>query len=406
MDVNPQAAGFDPSRLERITDHLMKRYIESEKIAGCQALVARGGHVAYFRSLGLMDRERNKPMADDTIFRIYSMTKPIASVALMTLYEQGHFQLADPVHRFIPEWRDLKVSEPVADGSRRLVEPQRPMTVRDLLMHMSGLERPRWYGARAGGEREERPGGRGGFETIADLVPYLAERPLVFHPGTHWMYGLSTDIVGLLVERISGERFDRYLQQTIFEPLKMADTGFGVPEGSVDRFAANYGRRGGTKELTLVDDPAESAYTRPRTYFSGAGGLVSTTADYLRFARMLLNGGQLDGTRILGPRTIDFMARNHLPGGSDLAVLAVGGFGETTFEGVGFGLGFAVTLGQVDTQTIGSTGDYYWGGAASTIFWCDPVEDLTVIFMTQFMPSGTFNFRGQLRTLVYPAIVD
>ncbi|MEY2431698.1 MAG: hypothetical protein QOC92_1423 [Acidimicrobiaceae bacterium] len=407
MKVDPDGAGFDAARLERITEHLTRRYIEPRKIAGCQTLVARHGEVGYFSSLGSMDLERDKPVMDDTIWRLYSMTKPITGVALMTLYERGHFQLNDPIHRFIPEWRDLKVNEKQPDGSRRLVEPDRPMSVRDALMHMTGLgwgdkgplTMDRFLEAMA----TARGGPKGTLET---MVENLAEQPLVFHPGTRWLYGLSTDLCGRLVEVISGQRFDDYLRTEIFEPLQMRDTAFNVPDAEIDRFAAAYGRRR-DKTLKLLDDPDRSTYRRPPSFLSGGGGLVSTTEDYLRFCRMLLNGGELDGVRVLGRKTVELMTINHLSKNGELRQFALpGGYGETGFDGVGFGLTMAVGLGQAETQAIGSKGDFYWGGAASTIFWIDPAEDLIVIFMTQLMPSGSFNFRGQLRSIVYPAIVD
>ena len=403
MKINPDAAGLDEARLERITEHLRRNYIEPGKIAGCQTLVARHGHVAYFRSQGRMRLDQDRAVRDDTIWRIYSMTKPITSVALMTLYEHGHFQLTDPVHRFIPEWRDLKVSEKDEDGSRRLVEPERPMNVRDLLMHMSGLS----YGRVT--LTTEQPSADLGLRdwsmTLEEFVHQLSDVHLRFHPGTRWLYSSSTDVCGRLVEIISGRRFDTYLDEEIFRPLGMPDTAFHLPDDQLDRFPANYSRRG-DKTLALVDDPDTSAYRKPRAFLSGGGGLLSTSVDYLRFCQMLLNGGELDGVRVLGRKTIELMRQNHLPGGGDLRQFAIGPFGETGFDGVGFGLGFAVSLGPVQTASIGSAGEHYWGGAASTIFWIDPVEDLVVIFMTQLMPSATFNFRGQLRTLVYPAIVD
>jgi CubicO group peptidase (beta-lactamase class C family) len=407
MKVDPEAAGFDAKRLERITEHLTTRYIEPQKIAGCQTVVSRHGEVAYFSSLGSMDLERDKPVRDDTIFRIYSMTKPITGVALMSLYEHGHFQLDDPVHRYIPEWRDLKVAERQADGSKRLVEPERPMSVRDALMHMTGLgwgidgplEMDRFLEAMA----IVRGGPTG---TLQTMIENLADKPLVFHPGSRWLYGLSTDVCGRLVEVISGQSFDDYLRTEIFEPLGMKDTAFSVPDSEIDRLAASYGRRR-NKTLKLIDDPERSTYRRQPSFLSGGGGLVSTTEDYLRFCRMLLGGGELDGVRILGRKTVELMSINHLPDDGELRSFALpGGYGETGFDGIGFGLTMAVGLGQAETQAIGSKGDYYWGGAASTIFWIDPAEELVVVFMTQLMPSGSFNFRGQLKSIIYPAIVD
>ncbi|HEY8490220.1 MAG TPA: serine hydrolase domain-containing protein [Dehalococcoidia bacterium] len=404
MDLAPEKAGFSAERLERITEHLSRNYVEPGKIAGCQTLVARHGYVAYFKSLGYMDRERAKPMADDTIFRIYSMTKPITSVALMTLYERGYFQLNDPVHRVIPEWRDLQVYVSGEGEAMETRPPKSPVTFRHLLSHTGGLT----YGAtdhpvdqayRAVGAGRNRRG-----ETLRTFVEKLGRVPLRYEPGTRWMYSYSTDVCGYLVEALSGKRFDQYLQETIFDPLGMKDTSFVVPPEKVGRFAANYQRRP-DKTLALVDDPETSPYLTEPTFFSGGGGLTGTTADYLRFCEMLRRGGELDGQRILGSRTIRLMTQNHLPGGADLTQMAIGAFSETPYGGVGFGLGFAMTLSEVAAGTVGE-GDYYWGGAASTIFWVDPKEDLVVIFMTQLMPSATFNFRGQLKSIVYSAIVD
>ena len=228
--------------------------------------------------------------------------------------------------------------------------------------------------------------------------------PLRYDPGDHWMYSYSTDVCAFLVEAISGMPFDRYLQETIFDPLGMRDTAFTVAPEKAHRLAANYQRQP-DKTIALIDDPERSPYLKKPTFLSGGGGLASTTADYLRFCEMLRRGGELDGTRILGRRTIELMARNHLSGNRTLTDMAIGAFSETAYEGIGFGLGFATTLDNVASGTLGQ-GDFYWGGAASTIFWVDPTEDLVVIFMTQLMPSATFNFRGQLKNIVYSSIVD
>jgi CubicO group peptidase (beta-lactamase class C family) len=405
MKVEPDAAGMREDRLERITDHFGRNYVDTGKIPGCQITVVRGGHLAYYRSLGLRDRERELPMADDTIFRIYSMTKPIASVALMQLYERGMFQLADPVHRYIPEWRTLQVGDVQPDGSVHLVKPARPMNMRDVLMHMTGLpgglfpDNPIDAGFAAARQA------LGSEQTLESVTALLAQHPLKFDPGTHWNYGLSTDIVGRLVEILSGLRFDDYLAREVFGPLEMVDTGFFVPETSAPRFAACYQYRPGNTPK-LMDGPFAMGYLKPRTYLSGAGGLVSTTHDYVAFCQMLANGGHLDGRRVLGRKTLELMTVNHLPGGATLQEMAVGGFGEAGFEGVGFGLGFAVGLGPAATGMAGSRGEFYWGGAASTAFWVDPVEDLFVVFMTQLFPSVAYPFRAQLRALVYQAIDD
>ena len=403
METSVRQAGFDEARLGRITDHLQEHYIDPGKIAGCQVVVARHGHVAYHAALGLRDLERGLPLRDDTIFRIYSMTKPITSVALMQLYERGMFQLNDPVHRVIPGWRDHRVY--VAGEGERIETraPESPMTFRHVLGHTAGLS----YGAtnhpvdklyRAVGVHREQG------ETLQTFVDKLAEVPLHYTPGERWMYSYATDVCGHLVEALSGMPLDRYFAEHVFEPLGMTDTAFSVPSDKVDRFAANY-ERGPDKTLRLLDDPQASAYRAHPTFFSGGGGLTGTTADYLRFCEMLRRGGELDGERILGPRTLRLMTRNHLADGRDLTQMAEGAFSETAYEGVGFGLGFAMTLSEVGAGTLGA-GDYYWGGAASTIFWVDPVEDLSAVFMTQLMPSATFNFRGQLKNIIYSAIVD
>ncbi|HEY4987445.1 MAG TPA: serine hydrolase domain-containing protein [Bradyrhizobium sp.] len=386
--------------------------MDNGKIAGCQVAVTRKGHLAYFKSLGQMDRERAKPMADDAIFRIYSMTKPITSVALMTLYERGYFQLNDPVHRFIPEWRDQRVWVSGEGPAMETAKPNRPVSMRDMLGHTGGLT----YGsmlAALGAPDSGHPVDkeyarigvrRGDGENLRQFVSKLGQVPLRYQPGERWMYSLSTDVCGALVEIISGKRFDKFLQDEIFGPLKMKDTSFAVPKEKLSRFTANY-QRGSDKSLKLVDDPEKSTYLKEPTFFSGGGGLTGTTADYVRFCDMLRRGGELDGARILGSRTIDLMHRNHLKDNKDLTQMAIASFSETANEGVGFGLGFACTLDSVLSGSIVGT-DWYWGGAASTIFWVDEMDDLAVVFMTQLMPSGAFNFRGQLKSLVYSAIED
>jgi CubicO group peptidase (beta-lactamase class C family) len=405
--TDPAAVGFDPARLARVDDHLRAAYIDSGKIPGCQVLVARHGRLAHASTLGVRDAERSTPVSDDTIWRFYSMTKPVTGVALLSLLEQGLYKLSDPVDRFIPEFRGLKVQERLEDGTKRLVDPQRPMTVRDALMHMTGIG----YGP-AGARLDLASigtsavgAGLGKGATLQTLVERLAEAPLRFHPGTHWLYSWSTDVCARLVEAISGRSFDEYLQATIFEPLGMVDTGFWVPEDRADRLAALYARNP-DKSLRLLDDPEASRLRRPVSFTSGGGGLLGTASDYLRFAQMLANRGTLDGARILGPKTVDLMASNHLPGGGDMRSFAFpGGYGEVGFDGMGFGLTVAVSKGPVATQGLGSAGEYLWGGAASTIFWVDPAEELVVVFMTQLIPSGTFDFRGQLKSLVYSSLV-
>ncbi|HIF93257.1 MAG TPA: class A beta-lactamase-related serine hydrolase [Myxococcales bacterium] len=403
--VRPESVGLCSERLARIEAHMTRRYIAPRKIAGALTLVARKGEVAYLSAVGEMDIERSKPMTADTIFRIYSMTKPITSVALMMLYEHGHFQLDDPVYKFIPEWRNLGVYQ-LGNHPNWVTSPcERPMTIRDLLTHTSGLTYD--FMERTNVDRAYRrlDIGRDRQKDLRSMVETLAGVPLEFSPGTAWNYSVASDVVGYLIELISGMPLDAYFQEQIFEPLGMVDTGFVVPADKINRFAANY-TRGRDKRPRLEDDPATSVYTQPTSFFSGGGGLVSTAADYLQFCRMLLGHGELNGHRLLGRKTLELMTSNHLPNGQDLTDLATGAFSETTYEGVGFGLGFSVQLDPAKSQIVGSPGEFAWGGAASTAFWVDPSEELITIFMTQLMPSRVFNFRGQLKSIIYPAIID
>ena len=410
MDAQSQWTGLDAGRLERITDHIERNYIASQKIMGCQVAVARHGHLAYQKSFGSMDLERNKPMADDAIFRIYSMTKPITSIALMTLYEKGYFQLNDPVSRYVPSWKNHRVWVS-GEGEDMVTEaPKRPVSFRDVLSHTGGFT----YGGGLPGVgiqhpvdkiyRELKIRSSGSADTMVAFLDKLAQVPLLYQPGERWMYSLSTDICGALVEIISGKPFAEYLQDEIFGPLGMNDTSFFVAPDKVDRFCANY-QRGPDKKLKVIDDPAVSAFTKEPDFKSGGGGLTGTTADYMKFCEMLRRGGELDGHRVIGPRTLAMMHMNHLAGGKDLTQMAIGSFSETSNEGVGFGLGFASTMDEVSTGSLGA-GDYYWGGAASTIFLVDPKEDLTMVFMTQLMPSSTYPVRREVKTLVHAAIDD
>jgi CubicO group peptidase (beta-lactamase class C family) len=408
-DPDPKPAGLDPGRLTRIDDHLQRQYIDRGRIAGCQVMVARRGHVALRSSLGLMDRERGASVADDAIWRWYSMTKPVTGIALLTLFEQARCKLTDPIHRYLPEWRDVQVRVKHADGRRELVTPERPITVRDAMMHMTGIGL---------GPPEARLDltslveGRGAHRrldagvTLADLSVLLAKEPLRFHPGRHWLYSWSTDLCARLVEVMSGQRFGDYLRRAIFEPLGMVDAGFSVPNDQAHRVAALYGRTA-DKTLRILDDPADGRLVREPALQSGGGGLVGTLDDYARFCQMLLDGGELDGERVLARPTVELMRTNHLPGGGELRDFALpGGYGEVGFDGAGFGLTVAVGLGPPRSGGVGPAGDFMWGGAASTIFWVDPTEDLFVVFMTQLIPSGTFDFRSQLRALTYGAIAD
>jgi CubicO group peptidase (beta-lactamase class C family) len=409
MDIDITGTGLDAGRLHRIADHLDRHYVSKGKIAGAQVAVGRHGKVAYHAALGLRDMERGVAIGDDTIFRIYSMTKPLTSIALMQLFEKGMFQLDEPVSRFYPSWKQHRVWVS-GEGDAMVTEPaRRGITFRDLLCHTSGLT----YGGLLMG-MEVHPIDRvyqaskirsvGVNSTMDEFMEKLATVPLRFQPGTAYQYSLATDVCGALVEKISGTPFAEYLQRHVIDPLGMVDTSFHVTADKVSRFAANY-QRNPDKTTTLMDDPATSIYTKPPTFVSGGGGLTGTLADYIRFCEMLRRGGELDGHRIIGPRTLQLMCRNHLPGGKDLASLDVELLTLYGNVGVGFGLGFASTIDQVATGSL-ARHDYYWGGAASTVFWVDPVEDLWVVFMTQLMPSASFDFRGQLRNLVYSAITD
>src|SRR5438105_4915324 len=319
IEADPEEVGLSPTRLQNIS-RLVQRYVDDKKIPGAISMVARRGRVVHFETYGSMDDEAGKDMRADAIFRIYSMTKPIASVALMTLYEEALFQLDDPASKFISELKGLKVFASGTADSFTVRDAAREITVRDLLMHTSGLISA--GPTRPVGQLYQRAGMRGSSSdgTLADLVRKLKDLPLHCDPGSQWNYGISTDLVGYLCELLSGRRLDEFLEERIFAPLGMTDTSFTVPEAKVERFAANY-RFGepGEPNYVLSDSPATSPYARPRTYLSAAGGLVSTAEDYMRFCKMLANQGELDGERILGPRSLSLMTMNHLPGGRDLA---------------------------------------------------------------------------------------
>jgi CubicO group peptidase (beta-lactamase class C family) len=406
MLVKPEEVGLSTPRLARIHTHF-QRYIDAGKVAGTLTLVARHGQIAYFEPQGHLEIEHRRPMQHDTIFRIYSMSKPITSVAVMMLYEQGLFQLDDPVHKFIPAWENLRVFVSGNHPTFITAPVERPMTMRDLLSHTSGLtygfmERTNVDAAyrKLGVADRTRPG-----STLQDMINTLAELPLEFSPGTRWNYSVATDVLGYLVEVISGQRFDVYLRDHILQPLGMVDTSFTIAAEQLPRFACNYQRQGDGR-LQLVDTPETSQY-RQGSFFSGGGGLISTVGDYFRFTSMLRNFGELDGMRLLGRKTVELMTMNHLPGGQDLTQLAqAGAFTETAYAGVGFGLGFSVMRDPAKAHILGTPGEYAWGGAASTAFWVDPAEDLIVIFMTQLMPSSSYPLRRELRTLAYAALVD
>jgi len=414
--VSPVTLGLDPARLRYLDAHLRK-YVDEGKLAGTVMLVARNGAIGHFEAYGAADLARNAPMKRDTIFRVYSMSKPITAIALMQLYERGLMQIDDPVEKYLPEFRDLQVYSMGTYPNFLTRRPERAMTVRDLLSHQSGLT----YGFLArtnvdAAYRELEVDAGGKERTLKGMIAALAKLPLEFSPGTNWNYSVATDVCGYLVEVISGQPFDVYLQQNIFQPLGMFDTGFEVPAAKASRLAANYSAdasgqlrltsTGGKAALNLADDPATSPYLKPPTFLSGGGGLVSTATDYFRFAQSLCNSGELEGARTIGRKTLELMTSNHLPGGADLMTHAVGRWAETTFSGIGFGLGFSVTLDPAQAQISGTPGEFAWGGAASTAFWVDPIEDLVAVFMTQLMPSTQYNLRRELRAVVYSALTN
>ncbi|MDP5064172.1 MAG: beta-lactamase family protein [Haliea sp.] len=401
--VNPETLGLNPAQLARISEHLRSRYIDPGKLPGSVTLVARYGRVGLLDVAGHSDLERGTPMSADTIFRIYSMSKPITSVALMMLFERGLFALEDPVHRFIPEWRNLAVRTAGAFPLFATAPCERPMTMRDLLRHTSGLtydflrESNLDYAYRKLQIGNPAPG-----YTLKHMIDQLAQLPLEFSPGTRWNYSLATDVLGYLIEVISGQSLPDFLQEHLFGPLGMVDTAFNITPDKVHRLASCY-ERDAAKKLVCNDDGQNSQF-RDRVFWSGGGGLLSTAGDYFRFCQMLLQGGTVDDVRILGSRTLDYMTANHLPGDVDLEQYAMGSFSETQYEGVGFGLGFANKIDSVKNGNLASPGSFFWGGLASTLFWVDPEEELVVLFMTQLMPSSTFNLRGQLESMVYAAL--
>lgn len=412
IEAKPEEAGVSSERLQRL-ERVVQGWVEERRIPGAITVIARRGKVVHFQTYGSMDDEAGKAMHPDAIFRIYSMTKPIVSLALMLLYEEGKFQLNDPASQYIPEFKGLKVFAGGTADDYQVREPAREMTVRDLLTHMSGLGFGVLAGMRAAspvGELYQRAGvpGIGHDGTLADTVRKLGRLPLQADPGTEWIYGVSTDVVGYLCEVLSGQPLDRFLQERIFEPLGMVDTSFYVPPAKLDRFAACYRPNPEGKGYLLQDVPQTSQFARTdATYFSGVGGLLSTASDYMRFCKMLANRGELDGVRIIGPRTLAYMTVNHLPGGKDRADLSRPLFpGMPQQRGTGFGLGFAVLLDAAEAQVLGTPGEFYWSGAASTHFFVSPKDELAALFLTQLMGAMPATFSHELRVCAYQALID
>jgi CubicO group peptidase (beta-lactamase class C family) len=413
--ASPESAGMSKTAFDRIELHLKQRYVEAGRFPGTQLLVYRRGKVVHSSVQGFADLERKVPVKDDTIYRIYSMTKPITSVAFMMLFEEGRVALDEPVAKYIPEWKNLGVFA-AGTGPFLTKPPSRPMLIVDLLRHTSGLT----YGFQQRSNvdaayRAKKIGEVEKFGTLQSMIEDLANIPLEFSPGEAWNYSVATDVVGYIVGKIAGMPFEQFVKQRITGPLGMNDTDFFVAPDKTHRLAAcysadpqgvNFNPVERKSSLTLQDDPANSSFLAPPSFISGGGGLCSTAGDYLTFCRALLHGGELDGVRLLGPKTLALMTSNHLPDGRDLPAMSRSLFSEASYNGIGFGLGFSVTMDPAKTLIPGSAGEYAWGGAATTSFWIDPAEELIAIFMTQVLPSSAYPIRRELRTMVYAAITD
>ena len=414
--AKPETVGLSSARLAKLDQVMKARYVDGGDLPGLITQVYRQGKLVHTGMSGHMDLERGKPMREDAIFRIYSMTKPITAVALMMLVEEGRLGLEDDVHTHIPSWKNLGV---YASGVPTLLansppsfmttRPERRMKVVDLVTHTSGLT----YGfmMRTSVDAAYRKAKINDFQTpggLEGMMQQLSELPLEFSPGTAWNYSVSIDVMGYLVQKLSGMSFGEFLRTRLFEPLGMKDTAFYCPPEKLDRFTSCYQPREGGGGLKLQDDAGKSTYAAPPELESGGGGLVSTTHDYMRFCRMMLHGGALDGVQILSPKTVALFSLNHLPDGRELESMAPpGAFSEGGYSGIGFSIGCGVNINVAKTRLPGTLGEYFWGGAASTAFWIDPKEDLTVVFMTQVMGSDArLTLRRDLRTLVYSAMTE
>jgi len=406
IEIDPAEVGFAPDRLARI-DHHFERYVADGRLAGWSLLVSRGGQIVHIATCGQRDLEAALPVELDTLWRIFSMTKPITSVAAMMLYEEGAFELKDPVSTFIPSFADMRVYRSGSSLAPVTEPATEPVRVWHLLTHTAGLT----YGFhhahpvdaiyRAGGYEWGAPADL----DLAGCCDAWASFPLLFQPGTEWNYSVASDVLGRVVEVASGQRLDEFFRTRIFEPLGMSDTAFSLAAGEQSRLAALYTRHQRTGRAVRMNASGDVAL-RPPSLLSGGGGLVSSARDYHRFTQMLLGEGALDGVRLLGSRTLRFMTRNHLPGGADLETFGRPLFAETTYDGVGFGLGFSVVDDPAKNKVLTTKGEFGWGGAASTAFWVDPVERITALFFTQLLPSSTYPIRPQLKQLVYQSLVD
>lgn len=395
--------GMSENRLKRVADH-MDAYVEEGRIPCAVCLINRRGRETFFHSVGMRDVENGLDVQRDTVFRIYSMSKPVTSVALMMLYERGKFQLDDPVSRYVPSWKNLCVYESGEGDNVKTRPAKTPMTIKHLLTHTAGLT----YGFMANHPVDalyrQRGVEGGGSRTLESMVEHLSEIPLLYDPGSLWRYSFATDVCGYLVQLFGDCDLDEFVKSEICSPLGLEDTDFCVREESANRLAACYQH---TRDgFELQDASEDSHYLSRPTFLSGGGGMVSTIDEYQRFAQMLLNKGEFHGIRILGRKTVEYMSSNHLPGNADLAAMGQPVFSETSFEGIGFGLGFSVVIDPAAASVLDSVGEFAWGGAASTYFWIDPVEHLTVVFMTQLLPSSTWPIRRELKTLVYQSLVD
>ena len=395
--VDPDSLGLDSVVLENIRQYLNDTYVDDGKYVGTMTLVSRKGQVAYLDSLGFMDRENKRPMQEDTIFRIYSMSKAITSIAIMQLYEKSKFRLDDPVYWYIPSWKNLRVYQSGVYPNFLTSRPERHMTIRDLLTHMSGLTYDFMYKSNVDAAYRKTKVQQA--ETLEEFVEILSTLPLEFSPGNKWNYSVSTDVQGYLVEVISGMKLEEYFNTNIFEPLNMEDTSFSCPQEKVDRLASLY-EHVPNGEPRLLEIPFLNTKMA-----SGGGGLFSTMADYHNFCSMLLNQGEFNGKRLIGRKTLELMTVNHLPNNQDLTEMSESAFSETPYAGVGFGLGFSVMLDPAKSQTTSDIGEYGWGGAASTVFMINPKEDMFIIFLTQLLPSSTYQVRRELRSLVYSSLM-
>jgi CubicO group peptidase (beta-lactamase class C family) len=415
QSVQVKETGFSAQRLTRLDEVMKRRYVDSGQLPGLLTMIHRRGKLVHTGMSGHMDLERGKPMREDAIFRIYSMSKPITAVALMMLAEEGLIGLDDDVATHIPSWKNLGV---YASGLPSLMSsasplfmttpPARPMKVVDLVTHTSGLT----YGFmnRTSVDRAYRRLRVAEFNSEGNLdamIEQLATLPLEFSPGTAWNYSVSIDVMGYLVQKLSGVSFGEFLRTRLFEPLGMTDTAFHCPPAKIDRFASCYMPEAGGG-LKLQDDAGKSTYAAPPNLESGGGGLVSTAHDYMRFCRMMLQGGTLEGVQILSPKTVALFSLNHLPGNKELAAMAPpGSFSESGYSGVGFSIGCGVNIDIAKTRLPGTLGEFFWGGAAATAFWIDPKEELAVVFMTQVIGSeARLTLRRDLRTLVYSAMTE